>query len=94
MKVPTFTQSKMVKEDGTPSDAFGQFMDVMSLQMQQHLSDDGHVLPAQTTSTIQTIISPANPNAKPSGTIWYDTTLNKFVGNQNGTLVAFTTTPV
>jgi hypothetical protein len=94
MKVPTFTPTKIAENDGTPSASFHQFMDVMTAQMQTHLSDDGHVLPAQSTTTIQQIINPANPNAKPPGTIWYDSTLHKYVGNENGTLVAFTATPV
>lgn len=94
MKVPTFIPEKIADKDGTPSASFHQFIDVMTAQMQTTLSDDGHVLPTQPTATIQQIINPANPNAKGSGTIWYDSTLNKFVGNQHGVLVAFTTTPV
>lgn len=94
MKVPTFIPTKIAENDGTPSASFHQFMDVMTAQMQTHLSDDGHVLPAQPTTTIQQNINPVNANAKPAGTIWYDSTLHKFVGSQNGTLVSFTTTPV
>lgn len=92
MKVPTFTSQALVKEDGTPTPYMQQLMDIMLQQMQISISDDGFAIPPQTTSSIQNIVNSNNPNAKGPGTIWYDTTVNKFVGNENGILVTFNTT--
>lgn len=94
MKIPTFTDQVVVEEDGHASDYLRQFVDVLTQQMQLSLSNDGFVMPSQTTTDIKNISNPSNPNARGNGTIWYDTTLNKYVGKENGTLVVFTTTPL
>lgn len=92
MKIPTFTDQPITQSDGTPTPYMRQLLDILLQQMQLSLSNDGFVIPSQTTATIQNIITGNNP--KGPGTIWYDTTLNKFVGNENGRLVVFNTTPI
>lgn len=94
MKIVTLVEQKIVKEDGHPTPSFQQTLDILLQQMQINLSDDGYVLPQQTTDAINGIVNPSNPNAKGNGTIWYDTTLNKFVGLENNILVSFDTTPI
>jgi hypothetical protein len=84
----------MVEPTGMPTSDTQQLLDIITQQMQRNLSDDGYVIPSQTTAAIQNIVSPSNPNAKGPGTFWYDTDINKYVGNENGTLVVFTTTPL
>lgn len=44
---------------------------------QTDLSDNGWVVPQQTTANIATIINKNTLPVMPVGTIWYDTTLNK-----------------
>lgn len=44
---------------------------------QTDLSDNGWVVPQQTTANIATIINKDTLPVMPVGTIWYDTTLNK-----------------
>lgn len=95
MKIPTFTDQPIVDaETGRATVYMQQLLDITFQQMQRNLSDDGFVIPSQSTTAIQNIVSGSNPNAKGPGTIWYDTTLNKFVGNENGVLVYFNTTPI
>lgn len=93
MIIPTFTDQQIVDlQTGKASEYLRQLFDILLQQMQISLSNNGFVMPSQTTAAIQNIISGNNPRGP--GTIWYDTTLNKFVGNENGTLVAFNTTPI
>lgn len=93
MIIPTFTDQPIVDPDsGRASEYLRQLFDILLQQMQLSLSNNGFVIPSQTTAAIQNIVSGNNP--KGAGTIWYDTTLNKFVGNENGTLVSFNTTPI
>lgn len=93
MRIPTFTDQPIANlQDGTATPYMRQLLDITLQQMQLSLSDNGWVIPSQTTTAIQNIVTGNNP--KGSGTIWYDTTLNKFVGNQNGVLVSFNTTPI
>jgi hypothetical protein len=93
MRIPTFTDQPITStEDGTATPYMRQLLDIMLQQMQLTLSNDGFVIPSQTTTAIQNIVTGNNP--KGPGTIWYDTTLNQFVGNQNGVLVSFNTTPI
>ncbi len=94
MRIPVFTDQQFTKEDGRLTPYAQQLLDITFQQMQRSLSDDGFVIPSQTTTAIQNIVSPSNPNAKGPGTMWYDSTLNKYVGNENGTLVIFATTPL
>lgn len=93
MIIPTFTDQPIVDpKTGRATEYMRQLLDIMLQQMQLSLSNNGFVIPSQTTEAIQNIISGNNPRGP--GTIWYDTTLNKFVGNENGTLVSFNTTPI
>lgn len=94
MRIPTYRPSKMVDDNGYPHPDTQLYNDLLNQQIQQNLSDEGFVIPAQTTTTIQNLTDPTNPNAKGAGTLWYDSTLNKYVGYENGVLVKFTTTPV
>ncbi len=91
MNVPAFIKQVIVDKDGNPTDSMMFFLTLLTQQMQATLSDDGWVVPSQTTANINTIASPENANAKPSGTIWYDSTVNKWKGNQNGAVVTFMT---
>lgn len=95
MITPTFIKQQIVDlKTGEPTSVMQQFMDTLMQQLQANFSNDGMVIPKQTTANIQYISDPSNPNGLGVGTVWYDTTLNKFVGNENGTLVSFNTTPI
>lgn len=92
MRVPTFLKLQAVDKDGNFTPQTQQFFDVMTQQMQQALSDDGVEMPQRSTAEINNIASSSNDNAKPNGTIWYDTDTNQFKGKINGTIKVFTLT--
>ena len=95
MIIPTFVKQQIVDtKTGEPTPTMQNYFDNLNQQMQRNLSEDGFVIPPRSTTQIQAITDPANPNARGVGTIWYDTTLNKFVGNENGVLVSFSTVPI
>ncbi len=90
MKVPNFYKTKAVNEDGYLTDDMHQFFDVQNVQMQQHLSDDGIVIPSKKTSEINYIASNSTNNSKPNGTIWYDEQTHQMKSKINGVVKTFT----
>jgi hypothetical protein len=95
MIIPTSVKQQVVDiETGEATSSAQQYQDNLNQQMQKCLGEDGFVMPARTTEAIQNIVNPANQNARPNGTIWYDTTLKKYVGYEDGVLVSFATTPI
>jgi len=57
--------------------------------LQQTLSDNGLPSPQQSSANITSLGAQA-----PNGVIWYDTDNHRYVGKENGVLVAFTTAPI
>jgi hypothetical protein len=91
MKVPTFTKQKFVEEDGNLAPPMDQMLDVFFQQAQENLSNDGFVIPAQTTDTINYILSPSNQNSKPDGTLLYDSQTNELKVRINGVVKVIAT---
>lgn len=92
MIIPTFSGLKIVDKEGVCTSEFQQYNDQLNLQMQINLSNDGMIIPSQSTTNIDNFSNPDNPNVKPNGTIWYDTTTNQFKGLINGVVKVFTLT--
>ncbi len=92
MKVPVFQKTKAVDKDGYFTPQIQQMLDILFQQLQISVSDEGFQIPQQTTANINTIFSPANPNAKGSGIIVYDSDTHQYKGNANGVIKTFTVT--
>jgi hypothetical protein len=92
MNIPTFTGKKIVDKDGHCHPEFQQYNDHLNQQMQANLSNDGFVIPANTTADINHIANPANPNGRQDGTIWYDSETHQWKGKSNGVVKVFTVT--
>jgi hypothetical protein len=90
MKIPTFTKQKFIDEEGNLMPSYQQLFDVVFQQMQLTLSDDGFVIPSQSTTNINHISNDSNDNSRPNGTIWYDNDTNEFKGKVNGIIKVFT----
>lgn len=92
MKIPTFSGLKIIDESGNCSSEFQQYNDQLNQQMQLMVSNDGYVIPGNTTTDINNFSRNDNANGKPNGTMWYDTTTNQFKGKINGVVKIFTLT--
>jgi hypothetical protein len=90
MKIPTFSNGQIVDKDGNCTPSFGQYNDQLNQQMQLNLSDNGTVIPGNTTVNITYFSSVSNPNAMPNGTVWYDTDTGQFKGLVDGVVKVFT----
>jgi len=91
MKIPTFMGGQVANDEGhyTADQQF--YHDVLNQQLQENLSDDGFVIPSRTTADINAIAANSNENARPDGTIWYDSDTSQWKGKQNGVVTTFTT---
>lgn len=87
MNFPTFSHVQFVKKDGFLTEEMQDYNDLINQALINGLSDSGWTVP-QITAANLAVIAPKMP----SGTIWYDTDNNVFVGNVNGTLMKFTMT--
>jgi hypothetical protein len=92
MIIPTFSRLQAVNKEGFFTDEMQNLFDVTFQQMQQALSNDGIEVPQLPTASINQIASASNANAKPNGTIWYDSNTNQFKGKINGAVKVFTLT--
>lgn len=61
--------------------------DELSQALTNAIGPNGFEVSTLSTDDIDTILSDS-----PNGTIWYDSTRNKFLGKENGILVSFNTT--
>ena len=84
MQIPTFYKYKYVDAKGELTPDAEYYIDLLNIQMQKNLSDDGFVVPSRTTVDINTIADPTNENTRPDGTLWYDTDLNELKVKING----------
>lgn len=89
MKIPTFSGAKIAEKDGSCHPEFQQYQDQLNQQMQLTISDDGFVVPSNTTANINHIADNNNPNGRPNGTMWYDSTTNQFKRKRNGVVEVF-----
>ena len=90
MFIPIFVQQKFVDKNGFLTPEVQLYHDVMNVQMQQHLSDDGMVMPSRNTADINYIALDTTNNAKPNGTVWYDDQDNVLKAKINGTVKTIT----
>lgn len=84
MKIPTFIKHPFVDKQGNLTPEMQLYNDELNVQMQNSLSDDGIVIPSRTTADINYIASNTNANARPDGTLWYDTDTNELKAKVNG----------
>jgi hypothetical protein len=86
MNIPPFTRQKFVDIEGNLTAPMQQVFDVFFQQAQINISDDGLVAPARTTVDINNIASPSNQNAKPNGTIFFDSDTGELKVKLNNTI--------
>ena len=91
MKIPTFTTQKFVDDRGFLTSDQQRYFDLSNIQLQLCLSDNGFIIPANSTVAINYLASPSNPNRKPDGTMWYDQDTQQYKGKINGVVVVFQT---
>ncbi len=65
----------------------------LNQSLQDNFSDNGILIPNQPVATINDLSASGVPGTS-SGAMWYDATNNRWVGNENGVLVSFNTTPI
>ena len=79
--------ARMMRNDGRMSDDWYTFFDQLILALQTNLKPEGFVIPPQTAANILLLVNESSNN-----NIIYDSTINKFRGNENGSWKTFTTT--
>lgn len=87
MNVPTFSYDKIVDKDGNWTLIWLQIIMQLLQQLQLNFSDNGVVIPSQSTSNITALLSNSL-----NGTIWYDSDTDSFKGLVNGVVKTFTVT--
>lgn len=73
--------------DGNVSDQY--YHSQLNGSLNSKISDNGFVIPPQTTASATSLLS-----SQPNGTMWYDSENNRWLGNKNGVLVEFPSSPV
>lgn len=84
--IPTFTRQQVVDKDGYFTSSMHQFFDVLTVQLQNNISNDGLVVPSLGTTAISNVTAPTNDNAKGPGTLFYDHDTHDLKVNINGTV--------
>ena len=93
VNIPTFVQEKPLDENGNWSKPWQQLWEQLLQNMQQSISDEGFLIPSQTTANIAVIIAINPETGTPfmsPGTIIYDSTTDEFKGMVGTTLKTFT----
>lgn len=85
MNIPIFSNIKYVQENGFLTPEMQIYNDELNQSLQNGLSNNGWTFPPITASKLATVSS-----IMPSGTVWYETDNNLFVGKVNGVLMKFT----
>ena len=88
MNIPNFATEKLTDEKGNMTTVWGNILSQIIQQLQINLSNEGYVLPQLTTAEINDLTNAA----KSTGAMVYDTTLNEFKVNINGTWKVVTVT--
>lgn len=89
MNIPTFVRQQFVDKEGYLTDPMNLYFDQWNVQAQLFLSQDGLVSPSRTTADINSIASNTNENARPNGTLWYDSDTSEFKGKIGGVVKVF-----
>lgn len=93
-QIPSFIRITWIDKNGNLTAEAEQYNDQLNQYLQKVIPASGFEIPPNTTQDINNFSNPSNPNAKPDGTIWYDSDINKYKGKENGVIVVFNTTPV
>lgn len=72
--------------DGNVSDQY--YHSQLNASLNSKISDNGFAVPPQTTASATSLLG-----SQPSGTIWYDSENNRWLGNANGVLVELPSVP-
>lgn len=86
MNIPNFIEAQVVDEDGKFTDVWRNLMIQLLKQMQVNLSDEGLVIPSQSTAHITTIQTGA-----PNGALLYDSSTDLAKVKIAGTFRTITT---
>lgn len=91
MNIPNFSDAPIAyTEDGKPiylSPEWKNLLQQLFSELQINVSQEGFILPIQTTANIAIIENGLNRDT--TGTIIYDSDTNEFKGNVNGTFKVF-----
>jgi hypothetical protein len=88
MNIPTFTNSKVVDENGYFTPEWSNLMNTLISQVQLNLGNEGYVVPQQPATNIAELTDAS----KSTGAIVYNSTDNTMMGNIDGTWKTFTLT--
>ncbi len=86
MNIPSFVNDKVVDENGYWTPQWQNVILQLMQLMQQNLSDEGFVMPSQSTANINLLTKSSN------GTVLYDSTTDEFKGRVGGVFKTFTLT--
>lgn len=91
INIPTFVKQRFTDTLGHLTPQMHLFFDQFTNTMIDNFSQDGLVVPSRTTDEINNIASSTNDNAKPDGTMWYDTEAKVLKVKINGAVKTVTT---
>ena len=81
MKIPNFLNEKIVTKEGYLTESWHHSLEQLFNELQQQMSDEGHIAPSQSATNIITLSG--DPNKK--GALLYDETNDKLKVNIAGT---------
>jgi hypothetical protein len=80
MKIPNFINTKIVNDKGELTESWKEVMTQLFTQLQLNVSDEGFMIPQQSSANVTTLGVPES-----TGAVLYDYDKNLFNGNINGT---------
>lgn len=88
MMIPSFSNNRVVDEDGFFTPEWANLMSILITQTQNNLGNEGYVLPQQSSANITDLTDAS----KSTGAIVYNSTDNTMMGNIGGAWKTFTLT--
>ena len=82
MKIPNFSNEKIVDENGYLTEQWKHTLDQLFNELQQQMSDEGHIMPSQNAANVAKLDGDATKN----GALLYNEDTNKALVNINGSL--------
>ena len=82
MKIPNFSNSKIVDKNGHLTDEWRHTLEQLFNELQQQMSDEGHIMPSQNAATVAKL----DGDVTKSGAVLYNETTKKAMVNIDGTL--------
>lgn len=82
MKIPNFSNARFVEKDGHLTEEWRHVLEQLFNELQQQMSDEGHVMPSQDATNVAVL----DGDATKAGATLYNTTTKKAMINIDGTL--------